>query len=49
VIAEYHGGTVRAMNLADGSGVAVLVQLPLASAESAQSKSGEVALRALPN
>jgi K+-sensing histidine kinase KdpD len=49
VIAEYHGGTVRAMNLADGSGVAVLVQLPLASAESAQVRSGEVALRALPN
>jgi len=49
VIAEYHGGTVRAMNLADGSGVAVLVQLPLASAESAQVRSGEMALRALPN
>ena len=32
VIAEYHGGTVRAMNLADGSGVALLVQLPLANA-----------------
>ncbi|MEM7080124.1 MAG: sensor histidine kinase, partial [Pseudomonadota bacterium] len=30
IIAEYHGGSVRAMNLADGSGVAVVVQLPLA-------------------
>ncbi|MEM7100780.1 MAG: ATP-binding protein [Pseudomonadota bacterium] len=28
IIAEYHGGFVRAMNLADGSGVAVIVQLP---------------------
>ena len=28
IIAEYHGGFVRAMNLADGSGVAVVVQLP---------------------
>lgn len=32
IIAEYHGGFVRAMNLADGSGVAVMVQLPLAQA-----------------
>lgn len=30
VIAEHHGGFVRAVNLADGSGVAVMVQLPLA-------------------
>ncbi|MEM9624167.1 MAG: ATP-binding protein [Pseudomonadota bacterium] len=30
IIAEYHGGTVRAINLVDGSGVAVMVQLPLA-------------------
>ncbi len=30
IIAEYHGGFVRAMNLVDGSGVAVIVQLPLA-------------------
>ncbi len=29
-IAEHHGGFVRAVNLADGSGVAVMVQLPLA-------------------
>ena len=28
VIAEHHGGFVRAMNLADGSGVAIVVQLP---------------------
>ena len=31
VIAEHHGGNVRAMNLADGSGVAIMVQLPLAT------------------
>ena len=31
IIAEYHGGFVRAMNLADGSGCAVMVQLPLAA------------------
>lgn len=30
IIAEYHGGFARAVNLADGSGVAILVQLPLA-------------------
>ena len=30
VIAEHHDGFVRAMNLTDGSGVAILVQLPLA-------------------
>ncbi len=29
IIAEYHGGNVKAMNLVDGSGVAVVVQLPL--------------------
>ena len=27
-IAEHHGGYVRALNLADGSGVAIMVQLP---------------------
>jgi len=31
LIAEYHGGSVVANNLADGSGVAFIVQLPLAS------------------
>jgi signal transduction histidine kinase len=31
VIAEHHGGSVRGMNLPDGSGVAVIVQLPLVS------------------
>lgn len=31
VIAEHHGGTVRGMNLPDGSGVVVIVQLPLAN------------------
>ena len=30
VIAEHHGGYVRALNLADGSGVAIMVQLPVA-------------------
>ena len=30
-IAEYHGGSVQANNLADGSGVVFTVQLPLAS------------------
>lgn len=34
VIAEYHGGMVRALNLIDGSGVAMMVQLPLAQADS---------------
>ncbi len=29
IIAEYHGGFVRAINLADGSGVAIMVQLPV--------------------
>ena len=32
VIAEQHGGSVRAMNLTDGSGVAVMVRLPMAQA-----------------
>ena len=36
IIAEHHGGFVRAMNLADGSGVAIMVQLPLASAPEEQ-------------
>ena len=35
VIAEYHGGTVRAANLPDGSGVAIMVRLPLVSAVAA--------------
>jgi K+-sensing histidine kinase KdpD len=33
VIAEYHGGVVRAVNLADGSGVAIMVQLPMVPAD----------------
>ncbi|HEX7034944.1 MAG TPA: ATP-binding protein [Pseudomonadales bacterium] len=33
VIAEHHGGFVRAVNLADGSGVAIMVQLPMARVE----------------
>ena len=32
VIAEHHGGFVRALNLADNSGVAIMVQLPCAEA-----------------
>ena len=35
VIAEYHGGSVRAANLADGSGVAIMVRLPLVSSVAA--------------
>ena len=34
VIAEQHGGSVRAMNLVDGSGVAVTVSLPMVDAAS---------------
>lgn len=34
VIAEHHGGFVRALNLVDNSGVAVVVQLPLLERES---------------
>ena len=33
IIAEHHGGFVRALNLTDGSGVALMVQLPLIEAE----------------
>ncbi len=33
VIAEQHGGSVQALNLADGSGVAIIVWLPLADPE----------------
>ena len=36
VIAEHHGGFVRAVNLADGSGVAIMVQLPVAITEDDQ-------------
>ena len=39
VIAEQHGGSVRAMNLLDGSGVAIIVRLPMVDAV------GEVAER----
>jgi dedicated sortase system histidine kinase len=34
IIAEHHGGFVRAMNLADGSGVAIMVQLPRVESDS---------------
>ena len=33
LIAEYHGGNVRAMNLTDRSGVAIMIQLPIAHNE----------------
>lgn len=33
VIAQYHQGTVRAINLVDGSGVAIAIELPLARRE----------------
>ncbi len=33
IIAEAHGGMVRAMNLTDGSGVAITVQLPRVEAD----------------
>ncbi len=36
VIVEHHGGLVRAVNLADGSGVAIMVQLPLVEMEEAE-------------
>ena len=42
VIAEQHGGSVQAMNLVDGSGVAVIVRLPVVDAV------GEVAERPAP-
>jgi two-component system, OmpR family, sensor histidine kinase ChvG len=50
IIAQYHGGSARAVNLADGSGVAIMVQLPLAELPvqgDAVSPAGD--LRALPN
>lgn len=45
VIAEQHGGSVRAMNLVDGSGVAVTVSLPIvdAASESAETTATPVA------
>jgi K+-sensing histidine kinase KdpD len=44
VIAEHHGGTVRGMNLPDGSGVVVIVQLPLAHQQPASLRAnGEAA------
>ena len=47
VIAQYHQGTVRAVNLIDGSGVAIAVELPLArhetSAEVKQKTSDQAA------
>ncbi len=39
VIAEHHGGFVRAMNLTDGSGVAIMVQLPALETDSREAVS----------
>ena len=39
IIAEYHGGFVRAINLTDGSGVAIMVQLPMAESQGATQES----------
>jgi K+-sensing histidine kinase KdpD len=36
IIAEHHGGTVSATNLADGSGVAFVIRLPLVRSASPQ-------------
>jgi two-component system, OmpR family, sensor histidine kinase ChvG len=51
IIAQYHGGSARAANLADGSGVAILVQLPLAEVDLQSSGPLPVPaeIRALPN
>ena len=40
IIAEHHGGFVRAINLADGSGVAITVQLPAARKSASLTHSG---------
>ena len=48
VIAEHHGGHVRAMNLADGSGVAVMAELPLAAPRSLPARREKAAVEALP-
>ena len=44
IIAEYHGGFVRAINLSDGSGVAIMVQLPMAERHEAtqERENGEI-------
>jgi two-component system, OmpR family, sensor histidine kinase ChvG len=45
VIAEHHGGSVRGMNLPDGSGVVVIVQLPVAGAEATAARAnGDAAI-----
>lgn len=45
VIAEQHGGSVRAMNLVDGSGVAIIVRLPLVEPEPVADESPIAAAR----
>jgi two-component system, OmpR family, sensor histidine kinase ChvG len=47
IIAQYHGGSARAVNLADGSGVATMVQLPLATPLIEAAPAAD--LKALPN
>lgn len=50
VIAEHHGGSVRGMNLPDGSGVVVIVQLPLATAATTPARvNGESNAAAIPS
>jgi dedicated sortase system histidine kinase len=52
VIAEHHGGSAHASNLADGSGVALMVRLPLAETISRHRpvwSSGSSTLKAIPN
>lgn len=41
VIAEHHGGYARALNLVDGSGVAVMAELPLAEPPALQNAQAE--------
>ena len=48
IIAEYHGGFVRALNLTDGSGVAVLVQLPLSVDETIAARDSQKASPIVP-
>ena len=42
-IAEHHGGTVSAVNLVDGSGVAIMVRLPLAGRQAQDRNVGAAA------
>ncbi|MXX30048.1 MAG: hypothetical protein F4Z45_10255 [Gammaproteobacteria bacterium] len=47
IIAEHHGGFVRALNLTDNSGVAIMVQLPRTTvAEPRMATGPEIAVKA---